>query len=55
MGPWAEQVPRAHCNAYTCGPSTMRQRPEDCGVMENLGCDVKIVCLKQPCKQAKSK
>lgn len=46
------QVPRAHCKAYTCGPSTMRQRQEDCAVMKNLGCYVKIFCLKQPRKQA---
>lgn len=38
-----------------CSPSTMRQRQEGCGVMENLGCYVKIFCLEQPQKKEKSK
>lgn len=55
MGPWAKKVPRAHCTAYTCSPSTMRQRQEDCGVMENVGCYVKIFCLEQTQKQTRQK
>lgn len=55
MGPWAKQVPRAHCTAYTCSPRTMRKKQEDCGVMENVGCYVKIFCLEQPQKQARQK
>lgn len=46
---------RAHCTAYTCSPSTMRQRQEDCGVMENVGCYLKIFLSRTNTETNKTK